>query len=49
MEFPSFASATANVSFISLETIFFNAFFKLFDILPSTVAVAAEIQNTRWY
>ena len=45
IELPSLASATASFSFKSFETIFFKTFFRLFDIFPSTMAVAANIQR----
>ena len=40
--FPTLASATAISSVISFAHTFFINFFKDFDILPSTEAVAAE-------
>ena len=48
IEFPSFASATASFSFKSLDTIFFKTFFKFFDNLPSTAAVAAKDEWSQW-
>jgi hypothetical protein len=47
MELPSLASETASFSFKSFETIFFKTFFKLFDIFPSTVAVAANSHRNK--
>lgn len=44
---PSLASATANSSWISFDAIFFSIFFKDFDILPSTAAVAALFNKKR--
>ena len=47
IELPSLASATASFSLRSFETIFFKTFLRLFDIFPSTAAVAAAIERNK--
>lgn len=44
---PSLASDTANSSCMSLDATFFSIFFNVFDILPSTAAVAAIMIRTQ--